>query len=177
MTICKKCGLRWESIEDTPEERKYRMCWKCIEEARKNGEIPPKDERKSFNDVLYEYFDKKIKEIRDDLMTENKRFSIGMLKIYVNDNKKNYCYSLQTQREAKHLCNLLNELEEENKELKQAIKKALKLLEEEVDLFSDKATEHDFNAYIELKELDNKDAYYMAISTKKAIKLLKEMIK
>lgn len=67
-------------------------------------------------------------------------------------------------------------LKQENKELKQVIKEVLKLLEEEVDLFSDKATEHDINAYIELRELDNKDAYYMAISTKKAIKLLKEVI-
>ena len=68
------------------------------------------------------------------------------------------------------------EVVEENRALKQVIKEVLELLEEEVDLFSDKATEHDINAYIELRELDNKDAYYMAISTKKAIKLLKEMI-
>jgi len=68
-------------------------------------------------------------------------------------------------------------LKKENEQLKQSIKEVLKLLEEEVDLFSDKATEHEINAYIELRELDNKDAYYMAISTKKAIKLLKEMMK
>ena len=68
------------------------------------------------------------------------------------------------------------EVVEENRALKQVIKEVLELLEEEVDLFSDKATEHDINAYIELRELDNKDAYYMAISTKKAIKLLKEMM-
>ena len=49
----------------------------------------------------------------------------------------------------------------------------LELLSEEVDLFSDKATEHDINAYVELKELDNKDAYYMAKATKTAIRLLK----
>ena len=100
-------------------------------------------------------------------------------------------------------CELLNEyhkeynecrndvlrLEKENEQLKeeidylkakngnqQVIKEVLKLLEEEVDLFSDKAIEHDISAYIELRELDNKDAYYMAISTKKAIKLLKEMM-
>ena len=100
-------------------------------------------------------------------------------------------------------CELLNEyhkeynecrndvlrLEKENEQLKeeidylkakngnqQVIKEVLKLLEEEVDLFSDKATEHDINAYIELRELDNKDAYYMAISTKRAIKLLQDVI-
>ena len=64
-------------------------------------------------------------------------------------------------------------LKEENEQLKQTIKEVTELLEEEVDLFSDKATEHDINAYVELKELDNKDAYYMATATKKAIKILK----
>lgn len=66
-------------------------------------------------------------------------------------------------------------LKQENEQLKQTIKEVLELLKEEVDLFSDKAIEHDIQAYIELGELDNKDAYYMAISTKKAIKLLKEV--
>ena len=47
-----------------------------------------------------------------------KRFSIGMLKTYVNDNEKNYCYSLELPREANHLCNLLNELYEENQHLR-----------------------------------------------------------
>ena len=69
--------------------------------------------------------------------------------------------------------NKLNELNDENEQLKSIIKEVAELLSEEVDLFSDKATEHDINAYVELKELDNKDAYYMAISTKKAIKMLK----
>ena len=69
-----------------------------------------------------------------------------------------------------------DELKKENKELKQAIKEVLELLKEEVDLFTDEATEHDIKAYIELREFDNKDAYYMATATKKAIKLLKEMV-
>ena len=63
----------------------------------------------------------------------------------------------------------------ENEQLKSTIKEVIELLSEEVDLFTDKATEHDINAYIELKELDNKDAFYMAIATKKAIKMLKEL--
>ena len=67
------------------------------------------------------------------------------------------------------------ELEKENEQLKSTMKEVAELLEEEVDLFSDKATEHDICAYIELNELDNKDAYYMATSTKKAIKMLKEL--
>ena len=50
-------------------------------------------------------------------MTE-KRFDIGMLKNYVNDNKTNYCYVLELQTDAKHLCNLLNQLNNENMQLK-----------------------------------------------------------
>ena len=92
--------------------------------------------------------------------------------------------------------NILNGLYNENEELKKQLKskekahtrcdelywklydeneqlKSRELLSEEVDLFSDKATEHDINAYVELKELDNKDAFYMATATKKAIKILK----
>lgn len=68
------------------------------------------------------------------------------------------------------------ELFEENEQLKLVVKEVMELLSEEVDLFSDKAIEHDINAYIELKELDNKDAYYMATATKKAIKLLKRVV-
>ena len=69
----------------------------------------------------------------------------------------------------------LNALHEENQSLKQGINEVKELLLEEVDVFSDKATEHDINAYIELKELDNKDAYYIATATKKSIKILKEL--
>ena len=67
----------------------------------------------------------------------------------------------------------IKELEKENEQLKQIMQEVCELLEEEVDLFSDKAIEHDINAYVELKELDNKDAFYMAKATKTAIKLLK----
>ena len=52
------------------------------------------------------------------------------------------------------------------------INKVYELLEE-ADIFSDEATEHDINAYIELRKFDNKDAYYLACGIKKAIKLLK----
>lgn len=79
-------------------------------------------------------------------------------------------YNMLTQFEA---VDRLNEQEETIQRLKRTMKGVAELLSEEVDLFSDKATEHDINAYIELKELDNKDAYYMAVSTKKAIKMLK----
>ena len=55
-------------------------------------------------------------------MTE-KRFTIGMLKNFVNDNETNYCYVLKLQSDAEHLCNLLNELHEENQELKNKLSK------------------------------------------------------
>ena len=73
------------------------------------------------------------------------------------------------------VCNFGNSLADENEQLKSTIKEVIELLSEEVDLFIDKATEYDINAYIKLKELDDKDAFYMAIATKKAIKMLKEL--
>lgn len=87
------------------------------------------------------------------------------------------CYDTEKQEYANlfECVDWLNELYRENEQLKSTIKDVVELLSEEVDLFSDKALEHDICAYIELKELDNKDAYYMAISTKKAIKMLKEL--
>ena len=72
-----------------------------------------------------------------------------------------------------HVCALLNSLSKENEQLQQIMQEVCELLEKEVDLFSDKATEHDIIAYRELYKLDNKDAYYIATATKKAIKLLK----
>ena len=53
-------------------------------------------------------------------MTE-KRFTIGMLKNYVNDNKTDYCYVLELPSDAKHLCNLLNQLSNENEQLKDEV--------------------------------------------------------
>ena len=76
---------------------------------------------------------------------------------------------------SKPICDLLNQLNDENEQLKSVIKEVTELLSDEVDLFSDKATEHDIIAYEELKELDNKDAFYMATATKEAIKMLKEL--
>lgn len=84
------------------------------------------------------------------------------------DYYKTKCVSLET--------GMFN-LERENKQLKSTIKEVIELLSDEVDLFSDKATEHDIIAYVELKELDNKDAFYMATATKEAIKMLKELQK
>lgn len=130
-------------------------------------------------------------------MTENKRFRIsqGYTDRFCHDWQNNQLLNF---RETVELLNELNDeceflkidneaLEDgatkyaelyhkslnENELLKSTMKEVKDLLEEEVDLFSDKATEHDINAYVELREFDNKDAYYMAISTKKAIKMLK----
>ena len=69
-----------------------------------------------------------------------------------------------------------NQLRKEMEQLKQTIKGVYEKLSIDVDVFSDKATKHDINAYIELSELDNKDAYYIAKGTKKAIELLKKVI-
>lgn len=76
---------------------------------------------------------------------------------------------------AMDLSGLLNDLNDDNEQLKSIIKEVIELLSDEVDLFSDKATEHDLNAYRELNEFDNKDAFYMATATKKAIRMLKEL--
>ena len=78
--------------------------------------------------------------------------------------------------EAEEIVDRLNEQDTEISELKQTIRGVYEILSIDVDVFSDKATEHDINAYIELRELDNKDAYYMAKGTKKAIELLKKVI-
>lgn len=102
-------------------------------------------------------------------MTENKRFRIsqGYTNVFCHDWEKNKLLGFE------QTVDCLNTFYEENKRLKSVVKEVIELLSEEVDLFSDKALEHDICAYIELQELDNKDAYYMATSTKKAIKMLK----
>ena len=70
----------------------------------------------------------------------------------------------------------MKKLEKENEQLRKTINEVIELLLEEVDLFSDKATEHDIIAYNEMNQFDNKDAYYMCISTKKAIQMLKRCL-
>ena len=71
------------------------------------------------------------------------------------------------------IVDILNEQDKTIQELKKTMKGVAELLSIEVDLFSNKATEHDINAYIEVKEFDNKDAYYMAVGIKEAIKILR----
>lgn len=121
-------------------------------------------------------------------MTE-KRFSVKDKWIKDNCIGKLLNIDFNTITDANLCCELLNQIEdekkqngkiaskflEENEQLKQSIKEVVELLSEEVDVFSEKATEHDIIAYRELNQLDNKDAYYMATATKKAIKILKEL--
>lgn len=68
---------------------------------------------------------------------------------------------------------LLNKQEETIQRLKQTMKGVAEILSINADLFSDKAIEHDMNAYRELQEFDNKDVFLMAVSIKEAIKILK----
>ena len=105
-----------------------------------------------------------------DSMTE-KRYKRHLS--FVLDDYANGSDRLMTIRE---VIPRLNELYDENEQLKATIKKVTELLSDEVDLFSEKATEHDIIAYEELRELDNKDAFYMATATKEAIKILKRCL-
>ena len=107
-------------------------------------------------------------------MTENKRYSFNWKNGHPNF-WDNHCDLADCYLTCGDVVNILNELADENEQLKSTIKEVIELLSEEVDLFIDKATEYDINAYIKLKELDDKDAFYMAIVTKKAIKMLKEL--
>ena len=141
-----------------------------------------------------------VEEVRKLRGRENrtkKRFTyfkskIGFGKQGIDDNLKGYTFDFtldnvldcmndlsEENEQLKKDCTVLiyhnQEYRKENEQLKSTIKEVTELLSEEVDLFSDKATEHDINAYVELKELDNKDAYYMATATKKAIRMLKEL--
>ena len=105
---------------------------------------------------------KTLDEVKCELAEENEQLKKELHKIKVVNEMLSMDFA-----------NSEHELWKENEQLKQTMQEVAELLSEEVDLFSDKATEHDICAYVELKELDNKDAYYMAISTKKAIKMLK----
>lgn len=134
--------------------------------------------------LLQHGFYKNISEENEQLKSDNecyvKRYS-ELFEDYIACKKENEQLKKTNQelndelQETIGYLSLKSGVEKENEQLKSTIKEVIELLSEEVDLFTDKATEHDINAYIELKELDNKDAFYMAIATKKAIKMLKEL--
>lgn len=71
-----------------------------------------------------------------------KRFTIGLTKHLVNDNENDYCYVLELQRDAEHLCNLLNKLDEENKLLKQSNENARHILKREFDFATEQRQKH-----------------------------------
>lgn len=134
--------------------------------------------------VGYEILDSWFGYIGDSEPTEREIEEYDYLVIGLapdQDSADGICRRLNDQQdEINHLSNfglhvILDKKNKENEQLKSTIKEVTELLSDEVDLFSDKATEHDINAYVELKELDNKDAFYMATATKKAIKMLKEL--
>ena len=111
---------------------------------------------------------KALVNLLNELNNENEQLKNEIEKLsYANEDL------LEEKRIWKQMSEEYTKLSYENEQLKSTIKEVLELLSEEVDLFSDKAIEHDINAYMELKELDNKDAYYMAKATKTAIRLLK----
>lgn len=94
-------------------------------------------------------------------MMSEKRFTL-------DDEENGLCRCILVDGEEIPTCEIVEMLNEQQA----TINKVYELLEE-ADIFSDKATEHDIKAYIELQEFDNKDAYYLACAIKKAIKLLK----
>lgn len=100
-----------------------------------------------------------------------KRFKT--LTIIIEDDIGTVQTYIRSELSAPQLMDKIFELKEENEQLRQTMQKVCELLEEEVDLFSDEATEHDIIAYSEMQKFDNKDAYYMCVSTKKAIEKLK----
>ena len=117
------------------------------------------------------------KEYFDEYNNEYDFIEKDILTIFDNVSNKKYFMQFLDDDDMNNtideLINQLNEQEETIQKFKKIMKDVAELLSIEADLFSDKATEHDMNAYIELKELDNKDAYYMAVSIKEAIKILR----
>ena len=132
------------------------------------------DDEEYFGDVRTEDAGKIVKLLNEG---EQLRHDANVL---IQANKDYRIENEQLKQEVENLkdvnvrcCNDYSHYRRENEQLKQTMKEVSELLSDEVDLFSDKATEHDINAYMELKQLDNKDAYCMAKATKKAIKMLK----
>lgn len=109
-----------------------------------------------------------------------KRFQITtnpMSKAVAFDEKeKKYHIGIELEDLLNELSDENGQLKEENEQLRKTINEVIELLLEEVDLFSDKATEHDIISYKEMNQFDNKDAYSMCNATKKAIEKLKRCL-
>lgn len=100
------------------------------------------------------------------------KFNYSDIGVYVDE------YHTDTPLMNYEVVDLLNRLTKENEQLKQTIKSVYELLNGDVDVFSDDATEDDDNIiYNELLMLDNEDAYCIVLARKKAITLLKKELK
>lgn len=109
-------------------------------------------------------------------MTEQKRFTITQDFEEHHRQIRDNGYIIMgcfVEPQAEVIVDLLNQLNDENEQLKQVIQEAYTILKE-ADLFSDKATTHDTIAYKEMFKFDNKDSYSIAKGIKEAMKILKE---
>ena len=131
----------------------------------KKQHIMPLNNEEIFEYMTYLYVKNKI------LQKENEQLKEEIRAYPINEQ-----YAEEIMQQNQKLRIERNDFRIENKKLRKTINEVIELLTEEVDLFSDKATEHDIIAYKEMNKFDNKDAYYMCISTKKAIKMLQRCL-
>ena len=158
-----------ETIKDNETEIEYRHCLVTDDFLELVNNLAEENEQLKSR---VDYLERKIQRERASAMKQHEKWENEIQK--ENEQLKSDYDLLKIQDDARKQHQ--KELMKENEQLKSTIKEVTELLVEEVDVFSEKATEHDINAYLELKELDNKDAFYMAIATKEAIKMLKEVM-
>lgn len=136
----------------------------CGHGVDKNAYISLKDGRRFALDTVSKEVVNKLNELSE----ENKQLR--------KTEKINMEYAEQIVEENQKLRIAKNDLRMKNEQLQKTIDEVMELLVEEVDLFSNEAIKHDIIAYKEMNQFDNKDAYYMCISTKKAIKMLQRCL-
>lgn len=114
-------------------------------------------------------------------MVDEKRFELRGLGVFDTENDNKSLSRVD-------VVELLNNLTEENKQLKRIERDSFDLFKEnmllfrkilkvkeivrEADCFSDEATKHDIIAYREMHSFDNKDAYDIACAFKKIMEIL-----
>ena len=101
--ICLKCNARSESMDCTYEEIKYGLCWKCIKELRKNGEL---DSNSTGDDLI------------------NKRFTLEMQYWKGNPQGRKLFDNLigQEGMSVEELCNIASDLHSKCEELESVLK-------------------------------------------------------
>lgn len=125
---------------------------------------------------IYDYYalvDKERKDTKQILLLSLHKEQLDNVADLLNERYSIIC---RDEKSIETMMSNMEKLENENEQLRKTMNEVIELLVEEVDLFSDKATEHDIIAYKEMNDFDNKDAYYMCISTKKAIKMLQRCL-